>query len=132
MNALIHVVDQANEHYKADCLGWRDVISGARNLLTCRDLERFAALCNDGHDAVEGEYHLYKNWQSLFLGHPTYILIRNGVKGHKEDEGGNNKSWGGGVESNGGGKYFLAYHHWIAYAKWLLFCLDKVARFRQF
>ncbi len=60
VNTLIHVVDHANESYKADRLGWEDVISGARKLLTLGDLERFAALCNDIHDAVEGEYHLYK------------------------------------------------------------------------
>jgi hypothetical protein len=58
MNALIHVVDHANKSYKADCLGWEDVISDAHKLLTLRDLERCAALCNDAHDAVEGEYHL--------------------------------------------------------------------------
>ncbi len=80
MNALIHVVDHANKSYEADHLGWEDVISGARDLLTCRDLGRFAALCNDDHDAVEGEYHLYEEWQSLFLGCPTYIWIRNGVR----------------------------------------------------
>jgi hypothetical protein len=34
MNALIHVVDHASKSYKADCLGWKDLISGARNLLT--------------------------------------------------------------------------------------------------
>jgi hypothetical protein len=121
MNALIQVVDHANERYKADCLGWRDVISGARNLLTPRDLERFAALCNDGHDAIEGEYHLYKNRQSSFLGCPTYIRTRNGVKGHKEDEGSKDKSWGGSGKFNGRREYFLAYHQWIAYAEWLLF-----------
>jgi hypothetical protein len=73
MNALIHMVDHTNKSYKADCLGWEDVISGARKLLTLRDLERFTALCNDGHDAVEGKYHLYKEWQLSFLGCPTYI-----------------------------------------------------------
>ncbi len=64
MNAIIHVVDHANKSYKADCLGWKDVISIARKLLTLRDLERFAALRNGAHDAVEGEYSLYKDWQS--------------------------------------------------------------------
>ncbi len=67
------MVDHTNESYKANRLGWEDVISDARKLLTLRDLERFAALCNDAHDAVEGEYHLYKEWQLSFLGRPTYI-----------------------------------------------------------
>ncbi len=80
MNALIHVVDHTNEHVEADCLGWRDVISCANHLLTRRDLGGFAALHNQSLDAVEGEYYLYKNWQFLFLGPPTYIWIRNGVK----------------------------------------------------
>jgi hypothetical protein len=132
MEALVHVVDHVNKHYKANCWGWRDVISSAHNLLTCRDLERFPALCNDGHDAVEGEYHLNKNWQSSFLGCPTYIWIRNGVEGHKEDKESDNESWGGGVKSNGRRKYFLAYHQWIVYAEWLLFHPDKAARYCQF
>jgi hypothetical protein len=62
MNVLVHVVDHANESYEADCLGWEDVIIGARKLLTLRGLERFAVLCNDAHDTIEGEYHLYKEW----------------------------------------------------------------------
>ncbi len=73
------------------------MIISAHDLLTCCDLGRFAALCIDGYDAVEGEYYLYKNWQLSFLGRPTYIRIRNGVEGHKEVEGSdyvrsNNKS----------------------------------------
>jgi hypothetical protein len=86
------------------------VISSANDLLTCHDLGRFAALCNEGYDAVEGEYYLYKNWQFLFLGHPTYIWIRNVVKGHKEVEGSDyvgsdDESWGGSIECTGGGEY---------------------------
>ncbi len=54
MEALICMVDHANERYKADCLGWGNVISSAHNLLTCRDLDRFVTLCNDGYDAVQG------------------------------------------------------------------------------
>jgi hypothetical protein len=54
MEALVHVVDHANERYEADCLGWRNVISSAHNLLTCRDLHRFGSLCNDGYDAIQG------------------------------------------------------------------------------
>jgi hypothetical protein len=92
VEALVHVVDHANKRYEADCSGWRDVISSAHNLLTCYDLERFGALCNDGHDAIEGEYYPYEHWQSSFPGHPIYIQIRNGVEGHEEDEGTNNKS----------------------------------------
>jgi hypothetical protein len=137
MDALVHVVDHVNECFEANYSGWRDVISSAHNLLTHPDLERFVALCNDGYDALEGEYYLYKNWQSSFLGRPTYIWIRNGVKGHEEvegsnDTGSNNESWGGSNESTGGLEYFLAYHQWIVYFEWLQFCLDKVARYRQF
>ncbi len=102
MNALMHVVDHANKIYKADCLGWEDVINGACELLTLRDLERFAALCNNAHDTVGGEYHLYEEWQLSFLGCPTYIRIRSGVEACKEDEGGNKENWGGGNKSNGG------------------------------
>jgi hypothetical protein len=137
MDALVHVVNHVNKCSEANCLEWRDVISSAHNLLTRRDLGGFAALCNNGHDAIEGECYLYKKWQSSFLGRPTYIWIRNGVKGHKEVEGSNNegcndKSWGGSVESTGGRKYFLAYHQWIAYFEWLQFCPVKAARYRQF
>ena len=115
MNALIHIVDHANECFEANRLGWRDVISRANHLLTFRDLGGFAALCNQSFNAVEGEYYLYKNWQFLFLGPPTYIRIRNGVKGHEEDEesnyvGSDNGSWGGSIKSTGGCEYFLAYH----------------------
>jgi hypothetical protein len=60
MNALIHVVDHTNESYKANHLGWEDMISGARELLTLRGLERFADLCNDDHDDIEGEYQMLK------------------------------------------------------------------------
>ena len=73
MNTLIHVVVHTNKSYKANHLGWEDVISGAYKLLTRRDLGRFAALCNDDHDVVEGEYHLYKEWQSLFLGQHLHL-----------------------------------------------------------
>jgi hypothetical protein len=137
MDALVHVVDHTNNCFEANHSGWRDVISSAHNLLTCHDLERFAALCNNCHDAVAGEYYLYKNWQSSFLGYPTYIWIRNGVKGHKEVEGSNDKgsddeSWGGSIESTGGRKYFLVYHQWIVYFKWLQFRPDEAARYRQF
>jgi hypothetical protein len=55
MEDLVCVVDHADEQYKANCLGWGDVISSAHNLLTCRDLDRFGSLCNDGYDAVQGE-----------------------------------------------------------------------------
>jgi hypothetical protein len=132
MEALVHVVSHSNERYEANRLGWRGVISSANDLFTHHDLERFAALCNDGHDAVEGEYYLYEHWQSSFLGCPSYIWIRNGVEGHEEVEGSNDESWGGSVESTGGREYFLVYHQWIAYTKWLLFHPDKVARYRQF
>ena len=73
VNDLVHVVDHANKSYKANHLGWEDVISGACKLLTLRDLERCVALCNDAHDAIEGEYHLYEEWQWSFLGRPIYI-----------------------------------------------------------
>jgi hypothetical protein len=71
MNALVHIVDHANERFEANCSGRRDVISSANDLLTCCDLGRFAALCNDGYDAMEGEYYLYKNWQFSFLDAPS-------------------------------------------------------------
>ncbi len=91
------------------------MISSANDLLTRHDLRRFAALCNEGYDAVEGENYLYENWQFLFLGCPTYIQIRTGVEGHKEDKesnyvGSNDGSWGGSIKSTGGCKYFLVYH----------------------
>jgi hypothetical protein len=123
MEALVRVVDNANKCFEANCSRWMDVISSAHNLLTCRDLERFTGLCNDGYESVEGEYFLYEHWQSLFLGRPSYIWIRNGIKGHKEveesdKEGSNDKSWGGSIESTGGRKYFLTHHQWIAYFEW--------------
>jgi hypothetical protein len=137
MNALVHIVDHANKCFEADCLGWRDVISSANDLLTCRDLVRSVALCNESYDAVEGEYYLYEHWQYSFLGPPTYIWIRNCVEGHKEDKesnyvGSNHESWGSSIESTGGREYFLAYHQWIAYFKWLQFRLEEAARYRQF
>jgi hypothetical protein len=115
VEALVCVVDHANKRFEADRLGWRAVISSVHNMLTRHGLKRFAALCNDGHESIEGVYYLYKHWQSLFLGSPTYIKIRNGVEGHKEveesnDKGSNNKSWGGSIECTGGREYFLAYH----------------------
>jgi hypothetical protein len=61
MEALVHVVDHANKHFEADRLRWMTVISSAHNLLTYCDLERFAALCNYGHQSVDGEYHLYEH-----------------------------------------------------------------------
>jgi hypothetical protein len=137
MNALVHVVDHGNKRFEADCSGWRDVISSANDLLTCHDLGRFTALCNNSHEFVEGGYHLYKHWQSPFHGCPTYIWIRNGVKGHKEVErsnylGSDDKSLGGSIEYNGGHEYFLAHHQWIAYFKWLQFHPEEAARYRQF
>jgi hypothetical protein len=137
MNTLVHVVDQANKCFEANRLGWRDVISSTHDLLTHRDFERFAALCNESYDAVEGEYYLYKNWQFSFLGRPTYIRIRNGVEGHKEGEesdnmGSDNGSWGGSIESTGGREYFLAYHQWIVYFEWLQFRPEEAARYCQF
>jgi hypothetical protein len=134
MNILIHVVDHANECFEANRLGWRDVISSAHDLLTHCDLERFVALCNESYDAVEGEYYLYGNWQFLFLGHPTYIRIRNGVEGHKEYKKRDcvNGSWGRSIESTGGREYFLVYHQWIAYFECLQFRLEEAARYRQF
>jgi hypothetical protein len=54
MEDLVRMVDHANERYEANCLVWGNVISSAPNLLTCRDLDRFA----DGYDAVQGEYYL--------------------------------------------------------------------------
>ena len=111
---------KVGKNHEANCSGWRDVISSANDLLTCCDFGRFAALCNESYDAEEGEYYLYEHWQQfLFFGHPTYIRIRNGVKGHEEDKesnyvGSDNGSWGGGVKSTGGREYFLAYHQCIA------------------
>jgi hypothetical protein len=99
MNALIHVVDHANKRYEANCLGWRDVIRGACNLLTRRDFQRFLALCNDGHDAVEGEYSHQENWQSSFLGCPTYIHGSDmGLRGTRKMKGATMKT--GVVASN--------------------------------
>ncbi len=135
INALVYVVDHANKCFEANLLGWRDVISSAHDLLTHSDLEWFAALCNESYDAMEGEYYLYKNWQFSFLGRPTYIWIRNGVEGHKEDKesnyvGSNNGSWGGSIKSTGGCIYFIV--HWIAYFEWLQFHPEEAARYRQF
>jgi hypothetical protein len=107
------------------------VISSAHNLLTCYDLDRFAALCNDGYDAVQGEYYLYEHWQSSFVGCPTYIWIRNGVEGHEEDEESNDKSWVS-DKSKGRRQYFLTYHQWIAFFEWLQFRLEEAARYHQF
>jgi hypothetical protein len=132
MEALVCVVDHANEWYETDCLGWGNVISSAHNLLTCRDLYRFASLCNDGYDAIQGEYYFYEHWQSLFAGCPAYIQIRNGVEGHEEDKESNNKSWGGSNDTKGRCKYLLAYHQWIAYFEWLQFCPEEASRYRQF
>ncbi len=75
------------------------MISSAHNLLTCHDLDRFAALYNDRYDAIQGDYYLYKHWQSSFVGRPAYIWIRNGVEGHKEDKEDEDKSWGGSDET---------------------------------
>jgi hypothetical protein len=47
MNALVHIVDHANGCFEANHSGWRDVISSANHLLTCRELGRFTALCNE-------------------------------------------------------------------------------------
>jgi hypothetical protein len=132
MEALVCMVDHANEQYKANCVEWGNVISSAHNLLNCHDLHKFASLCNDGCDAVQGEYYLYEHWQSLFVGHPTYIWIRNGVEGHKEDEESNNKSWGGSNDTEGRREYFLAYHQWIASFKLLQFHPEKTSRYPQF
>jgi hypothetical protein len=130
MNALVHVVDHANKCFEANCLGWRDVISSANDLLTHHDLGRFVALCNNSHKSVEGEYYLYKNWQFSFLGCPTYIQIRNGVGSNYV--GSNDKSWGGSTKSTGECEYFLTYHHWIVYFEWLQFRLEEAARYHQF
>jgi hypothetical protein len=135
MNALVHIVDHANKCFEANCSGWRDVISSANDLLTCRDFGRFGALCNEG--AVEGEYYLNKNWLFSFLGCPTYIRIRNWVEGHKEVEGSNyvgrdDESWGGSIKSTGGRKYFPAYHQGIVYFEWLQFCPEVAARYCKF
>ncbi len=97
MEALVRMADHVNKCLEADCLEWMAVISSAHNLLTCHDLGRFAALCNNDYRSIEGEYYLYKHWQLPFLGRPTYIRIRNGVEGHKEieesnDEGSNGKN----------------------------------------
>jgi hypothetical protein len=137
MNALIYVKGHTNKLFEANRLGGRDVISSANDLLTHCDLGRFLALCNEGYDAVEGEYYLYENWQFSFLEPPTYIRIRNGVEGHEEVEGSNHvgsddESWGGSIESTGGREYFIAYHRWIAYFEWLQFHPKKAARYRQF
>jgi hypothetical protein len=137
MEALVRVVDHVNKHFEADCSGWRNVISSAHNLLIHHDLERFAALCNDGHQSVEREYYLYEHWQSSFLGCPTYIRIRNGVKGHKKvvesnNEGSNDESLGGSIESTGGREYFLEYHQLIACFEWLQFRPEEVARYHHF
>ncbi len=132
MEALVRVADHVSEQYKANCLGWGNVISSAHNLFTCRDLDRFAALCNDGYDAMQGEYYLYKHWQSLFVGCPAYILIRNGVEGHEEDKESNNKSWGGSNKTKGGREYFLAYHQFITYFEWLQLHPEEASRYHQF
>jgi hypothetical protein len=113
------------------------VISSACNLLTCRDLERFAALCNHGHECMKGEYYLYKHRYSSFLGRLTYIRTRNQVKGHKEveesnNEGSSGESWGGSIESTGGGEYFQAYHQWIVYFEWLQFRPEEAVKYPQF
>ncbi len=56
MEAHVRVVDHTNKRFEVNCLRWMAVISSAHNLLTCRDLERVAAFCNDGHESIEGEY----------------------------------------------------------------------------
>jgi hypothetical protein len=61
MDALECVVDHTNKCFETNRLGWKDVISSAYNLLTLHDLGRFAALCNNGHESVEGKYYLYKH-----------------------------------------------------------------------
>jgi hypothetical protein len=108
------------------------MINSAHNPLTCRDLHRFASLCNDGYDAIQDQYYLYEHWQSSFIEHPAYIWIRNGVEGHEEDKEDNNKSWGGSNNTKGGCEYFLAYHQWITYFKWLQFHPEEASKYCQF
>jgi hypothetical protein len=105
------------------------VISSAHNLLTCHDLERLTALCNDGFDAIEGEYYLFEHCQSSFVGCLAYIWIRNGVECQEEDNESNDEGWGGSNKSKGRREYFLAYHQWIAYFEWLQFHPEEVARY---
>jgi hypothetical protein len=137
MNAITHAVDKAHECYDNDPDEWGEVIEAASELLTCKDVRRFANLCNMGHrDVGSCEYNRVEEYNSSFTTRPTYYVIRHGVleddKDMWEDEENPHVPFEGEERYTSSCQYFLAYHQWYGYMEWLRQWPRDMWRYRKF
>jgi hypothetical protein len=124
MNAITRAVDKAHECYNNDPDEWGKVIEAASELLTRKDVRRFANLCNAGHrDVGSCEYDCVEEYNSSFATRRTYYVIRRGVleddKDMWEDEKNLHVPFKREERYTSGHQYFLAYHQWYGYMEWL-------------
>ncbi len=137
MNAITHAVDNAHECYDNDPDEWGKVIKAASELLTCKDVRRFANLCNAGHrDVGLGEYDHVEEYNSSFATRPTYYVIRRRVLEDDEDvwedEENPHMPFKGEERYTSGRQYFLAYQQWYGYMEWLRQRPRDMRRYRKF
>jgi hypothetical protein len=137
MNAITRAVDKAHECYDNDPDEWGEVIEAASELLTRKDVRRFANLCNAGHrDVGSCEYDRVEEYNSSFATRPTYYIIRCGVleddEDMWEDEENPHVPFEGEERYTSGRQYFLAYHQWYGYMEWLKQRPRDMRRYREF
>ncbi len=137
MNAITRAVDKAHECYDNDPDEWGKVIKAASELLTRKDIRRFANLCNAGHrDVGLREYDRVKEYNSSFATRPTYYVIRRGVLEDDEDvwedEENPHMPFEGEERYTSGHQYFLAYHLWYGYMEGLRQRPRDMRRYRKF
>jgi hypothetical protein len=137
MNATTHAINNAHECYDNDLDEWGEVIEAASELLTCKDVRRFANLCKAGHrDVGSREYDCVEEYNSSFATRPTYYVIRRGVLEDDEDvwedEENPHMPFNGEERYTSGRQYLLAYHQWYGYMEWLRQRPRDMRRYRKF
>jgi len=113
----------AYERYLSDPDGWEIVVNDLDCLVTKKDFKRIEKLVGKyGHKYHGSDDDAWVEWQRTFLNATNCIKIPEGVFEEDEGDKGYDSDNPIGVDEDEHAlarDYFLAYHQWNAYHKWL-------------
>jgi hypothetical protein len=139
---LVTVQDHVGKCYPSDPISWNEVMSKLQELVTSDDMKRLKKYCDRGDRRFQWlDYSVYKKWKRSFTGEPEYCKIFTGLSGEEKPEsieyGYDSDNFDPemfdeeGIE-NSGKEYFLAYHQWNAFEKWLTQHPECAAQVKDF
>ena len=138
---LIVVQDHVARCYPSDPDSWDLVMDRLKELLTSADMKRLKQYCDKRNRRFHrGDKSLYEEWKWRFTGEAVYHKIFTGLSGEERPEmsetGYDSDNLDPGMFDgfeNSGEDYFLAYHQWNAFEKWLTVhpeCAAHVSAFK--